>query len=348
MKRIADKLQLNCAIKMPPPVSKTPARNKSGTQTRSATASAGVGSMASIEDYFIPAKPIDEDLFKKAHTDRKLDMMAAALNTLCDSFNDKIDTLKQDVNSKLDAKIDTLESKIDAKLQPLWEKVFDEEDGLNAKTGKLMETVFSPESGLKDKVIQLEKAAVDMNTSFTELAKEVDQLKSHQDILKGYVGKHANHISTLQDKVVEITAKSMEKNISISGIPETTNENCMEVAKTFLRDELRLESIEENELFQIKDSFRIGFSQPSKPRLLILKCNLFLKRKILEAAKEYKDRLEGAKPKFYINSQVPDKMAEQNRLVRHLIWEQRKKEEGLPYEQKARITVQNDMVYICE
>lgn len=323
-------------------------RNKSGQSNTGAKPVSNSGvTMASIDEYFIPVKPIDEELFKKVDTDRKLDMMAAAMNKLCDSFNNKMDGLREEVNKNIDEKLSQWQKKLDEKINPLWETVYEEEYGLKDMVNKLNETTLDETEGLKTKVMVLEKAATDMNQSYDELSKELDQMKFEQEILKGYISKHADHISSINDKIVESTAKSMEKNISITGLAEIQNEDPMELAKKFLIEELRISDIESTELYKIKEAFRIGVQLPDKPRTLIIKCNLFLKRKILEAYKEYKERLgKQTKPKFYVNAQLPDKMVEQNRLVRHIIWEQKKKDEGLPFDQKAKIAVQNNVVII--
>lgn len=334
-----------------PPQKATTSRNKSGQQavtstpnTRSAAANAASmsASTVSIENYMLPPKPIDEEAFKKADTDKKLDLMAAALNKMCESINSKMDTLQKDV----DTKIGVLEKKLDGKIEPLWNEVFSEETGLVTRVNKLDQTVLDDTEGLKNKVQELEKAATDMNQNYVDLSKELESIKYQQDIIKGYTCKQADEISDLQEKAIEAIAKSMEKNITISGLREEQDEIPIEVAKKFLETELRIINLESNELFKIKDAFRVGQKDPAKQRLLVLKSNLFLKRKILEAYKEYKERLGGGKPQFFVNAQMPDKMVEQNRLVRHLIWDQRKKEEDLPLEQKGRITVQNNTVLV--
>lgn len=90
----------------PPQTTKPNLRNRSGQQSAPSTRSTPSASMASIEEYMIPAKSIAEEAFKKVDTDKKLDMMAAAMNKLSDVFNTKL------------TKLDTLEKKIDAKLEP--------------------------------------------------------------------------------------------------------------------------------------------------------------------------------------------------------------------------------------
>lgn len=312
------------------------ARLRNGSETQSQTARAS-GSLTDEMSSVLAVKPIDEEVFKKADTDKKLGMMAEALNKLCvtcESFSAKIE------------KIETLEQKIDGKLEPLWEAVFDEDVGLKKVVTKLQEDFYKEDEGVQAKVQSLEESANFVSKNYDDLLKELDTIKYEQEILRGYATKHEDQISALQDKTVDIVAKSMENNISISGIQETDGENCIETIKVFLEEELRITGLDSGELYKIKQAFRIGSAHPTKPRLMIVKCNAFLRKKILEAAKEYKER-QGRNPlKYHVSLQLPDKLAEQNRFVRHIIWEQKKKDEGLPFDKKAKILVQNNLVYI--
>lgn len=240
----------------------------------------------------------------------------------------------------------TLEKKIDEKLDPLWNTVFEEEVGLQDVVKKLENAFYEEDTGVKSKVLQLEQSADYMSKNYDDLVKELDAIKSEQEIIRGYVTKHEDQIVAVQDKTTDIIAKSMENNISISGIEEQQDENCLDKVKQFLEDELRIENIDTGELYKIKEAFRVGVPSTIKPRVMIVKCNQFLRKKILDAAREYRER-QGRNPlKHHVNTQLPDKLAEQSRFIRHIVWEQKQKDQHLPYDQKAKIQVQNNIVYI--
>lgn len=343
---------------MPDPPKRPKAKSQTPSGPSGGTRSASASSMGSIEDFLIPSKPIDEEAFKKADMERKMDLMAAALNKLGESFNTKMDRIK----TTFDSKLDDLESKIDSKMDPLWEAVFQENEGLKDRVTKLDETVFEEEeglqtkmakveevvlqedTGLKDKVIALEKSAEDINEKYDKLSKEMDDIRYEHDVAKRLLCQHDQSIKINSDKIIDLTAKSMEKNITISGIPESTDEDPKEVATEFLQTTLRIQQFPTGGI--IKEAFRLGQSNPTKPRSLVIKCSMPLRELILKAAAEYRERLGRNKPEHYISTQIPDKMVEQKRLIRHLIWEQKQKDEGLPHDKKARIHVQNNVVFV--
>lgn len=272
------------------PGSRTGLRNRSGNASgTTSSVMKTTASMSSITETNVAVQPIDEEIFKKADTDKKLDMIASAFNKISETFNNKIDNLRTEVDTKLN-NLETLEKKIDKKLDPLWDAVFEEEVGLKDVVRKLETDFYTEDTGIKSKVQELEKAADFTDNNYRELAKQLDVIKFEQEILRGYATKHEDQLFAVQDKVIDMTAKSMENNISISGLEELPEEDPITILKKFLMEELRIADLDTGELYKIKEAFRIGVAQPNKPRNMIVKCNQFLRKKILEAAKEYNER----------------------------------------------------------
>lgn len=328
---------------MPPPAQKPNTSKKNTPKTRSASASSTSG-MATLDNFFQSNKqPIDVEEFKKLGDSQKLDSIAQVMNNFCSSLNNSFETLKNTVETKLSS-LDSLEQKIDSKLDPLWDTVFEEESGLQTKVSNLETTVLKDDEGLKDKVRELEAAAEDSNKQFKDLLEENETIKSELKILKGILHKHDEQISSVADGVVSLNAKTMEKNITINGLQEVKDENVRITVLSMLADHLQMAELGEIDL---KAVFRIGTTvNNSKPRPVILKCSPKLRLAILSADKKWKEDHPGQKPPYSISPQLPEKMAETKREIRHLIWEQKSKEEHLTTDQKAKITVQNNIVYV--
>lgn len=135
-----------------------------------------------------------------------------------------------------------------------WNPVFKEETGLNDTVQKLDDTINLEEVGLQNRVLDLEKVATDMNQNIEDMQHQLEAMKEDQDIISGYLSKHDAQLRALQDKSVELTAKSMENNISISGLEEMANENCLEVME-FITRVLRINNARENPDYKIKEAF---------------------------------------------------------------------------------------------
>lgn len=69
-------------------------RNRSGSQAN--TTPKVVASVST--NYEMSLQPIDEEAFKKADTDKKLDMIASAFNKINDTLNTKMDNIRTDMD----------------------------------------------------------------------------------------------------------------------------------------------------------------------------------------------------------------------------------------------------------
>ena len=81
-------------------------------------------------------------------------------------------------------------------------------------------------------------------------------------------------------------------------------------------------------------------------RPMLVHCQCGLKERIFKNAKNLKDKENDKGNKFYVNKQVPDVYAEQNREVRDIVHDQKDKDSTLPPKEKSRIEVKNKQVYI--
>lgn len=290
--------------------------------TRSASAS-------SNQDKNMPLpKPIDEKEFKKLDTDRKLDKVAVALNKMA---------------SAMDIKMDNLSKQLDNKYDPMWKALFDEHEGAVPRVRELEKVVLEEETGVKDKVSALEQAATESIRIQDQLSAENKQLHRELDIMKGILQKQSDQMIFIKNDITYLAAKSMIKNLTISGLKEENNENPKNVVAQFLHEVLKTPLGEESD---IRVAHRIGQPQEDRHRAMVVKCTLPLKSAIMESYKSYKEALNGQPCLYFVNEQYPDKIAEKRKEIRHFVWEQRRKEDHLPDNQKAKIKIQEDVVYV--
>ena len=90
----------------------------------------------------------------------------------------------------------------------------------------------------------------DQNTTSIQQNKEdVEQLKSKNTMLKGLVNKYSQQLNTLNDKVAMLTARSMNKNITITNLDgDTGKEKCKQTVIMFLKKEVEID-VDESKIY---------------------------------------------------------------------------------------------------
>lgn len=172
-------------------------------------------------------------------------------------------------------------SKFKERIDPIWKAVF-EEDGLKDKVEKL----FEEDLDLKDKVQALETVANSFEERFNEIQKENTQLRRELQIFKGIAQCQQDQITVAKEDIIQLTARSMAKNITISGLKEEKNENCKEIVAQFLHEVLKA-PIDDNCVIRAVHRMGIYNFQSDTPHMMVVKCTNALKVIILESFKEY-------------------------------------------------------------
>ena len=182
-----------------------------------------------------------------------------------------------------------------------------------------------------------------LHTDVTALNNMIGILQNENSILKGVIRRHSTQLKSLNDKVAMLTACSMEKNITISGIEEENKENCKEKVVTFLKQKVEIDA----ETSEILVAHRIGhMNKAKKHRLMLVWCKFHLKERIFKNVKNLKDKKNSEGSYYYINKQLPEKIAKENHEIRKIIKEQKAKDSELPPKDKSKIEVINKIMHI--
>lgn len=229
----------------------------------------------------------------------------------------KLDTIVEAVN-----KLHTRHLQTTARIKDLEFAVFDEQDGILPQLKTLAE--FS--KGQDDKM--------------SIVSAEVIALREELEISKGLIQKQSKQIAALKNRQIDLTARSMADNITITGIKGDTkdkDQNCIPLLLNFFEEEMQIDLDEEEE---IRVAHRIGQFAKGSHRPIVFRCPASLKKRIFENTR----KLAG-KP-FSINQQLPDALVENKREIRQRIKERQKLEEGLEGNQKSTFNVRNAKLYI--
>ena len=178
----------------------------------------------------------------------------------------------------------------------------------------------------------------------TAVSNEVETLKEENIVLKGLVQRQHNQIRFLNDKVTYLTKKLMENNIVISGLEGDNGkkENCLTSVTDFFKNKLKIEVEEEEILVAHRSAVA---AKDSQSRSMIVRCTMPLKERILRNVKNLRDAKNPDGGKYFINKQVPDVLAEQNRQIRDTITKKKLSENGLPFKDKTKIEVKKGEVF---
>lgn len=170
----------------------------------------------------------------------------------------------------------------------------------------------------KDEVQEMRKVQARLN----EQERTIEMLLHH-------VSKQDQRIQELTVKQNDSQARSMRKNLVISGIPEAKRENCTQVVTYFFQQELKLPRA-----VDIKVAHRIG---AGSNRPMVVKLAKFDDKQFIF---QHTQKLKGTE--FYIAEQLPEELAECKKQQQRLKGQNKR----LPSNEQLEINTKRDKIYI--
>ena len=180
--------------------------------------------------------------------------------------------------------IDACEDKFEMP-KPINADVFEKQED-----SEKMGTILSTFNLLCLKVSQIDNAIVHEDTGLhSRLATCQTQsdnnsdLKYENGILKGLVQKQSKQIDSLTNRLTQVTAKSMEKNLIVTGIcEEGKKENCADLALKFFKEQVKIDALDS----EILVAHRKGFpNDDGTDCLMVVRCAIPLKERAPKNAK---------------------------------------------------------------
>lgn len=173
------------------------------------------------------------------------------------------------------------------------------------------------------------------------MSKEYKAVKQDLAVVKGVLQKQSRQIDNMDNKIVDLTARSMSMNLIMSGLLESRSESCKLVAKDFLKAEMDID-LDTNPECKIKVAHRIGVFKTgtTKPRAMVVKVNSTLKQEIMSNLDRLDGRANANGDSFYINVQQPEARVEAKRNARALLRKYQSKYST------AKVEIKADKVYV--
>lgn len=250
---------------------------------------------------------------------------------------------------RLEVKIDqmsTLLSQISDKLSA-GEKKYTEHDRM---CEKFTNALFHDNDGLEPRFQALCHQVDDLTSDLTENKAKVQSMEATMDkmkikhqreveVLRGTIERQQNQIKSLQYKAAGFTARSMDQNLTFTGIKESASENCKGKILKFLDEKLEIKAVPSD----IQSATRMGvFNQlASKPRTVLVKCSAKLKDAIMQNTKKLKGQKE-----FFVSQQLPDLFAAEKRSNSYISKFYKDANDTKPVEEQQKVELIDKSVFI--
>ena len=173
------------------------------------------------------------------------------------------------------------------------------------------------------------------------------KLQDDLSFVKGVVQVQDKQITANKDKIVNLTARSMSNNLLVSGIlGESDKENCKLKILEFFRGKLDL-TMEDKE---VEVAHCIG-KKGSKPRIIVTRCSINLKQKVLKALHLLKDVKNDLGDYYQIRTQLPEPYLSEKIACENRLKEIRKANNLIPEENKdsrVKAYIKNKTLFINE
>lgn len=235
----------------------------------------------------------------------------------------KLDTVFESIN-----KMYAVQQKYHDRLKPLEYAVFHKEDGILPQLSKIAS--FAEDAGTKQ----------------SDLTADNLQLREELEIVKGVVSKQGKQIASLQNRLADQVARSMENHLIISGILNDSRDaddiECIALFVNFAEEQLEIECERE----EISAAYRYGLYDEKRARPMVIKVTEELKRKIFRNTPKLGSKTNANDRPFSVNPMLPDQLTEQRREIRQIIKEKKDSEKSLPKAQKSSFLVRNGRVFI--
>lgn len=205
-----------------------------------------------------------------------------------------------------------------------------------ALINKLQETVDSMNSKLnastafqdktEKRLSSLEKAQAAEKKEVAYINDSVQQYQVKVDILSDIVIKQHREIEELKAQMTDTQARGMKCNLTISGIPQAPNENCIAAVQKFIVEKLQIT----DKLIPIDQAYRFGTGKV-KTMLVVLR-HWSDKAIIFDHVKNLKGlKVEGVQ--CFVSSQLPEALNEKRRKNYSCMAENKKQptKHRLPY-----------------
>lgn len=280
-----------------------------------------VFTMASMEQV-VNGKFLNE-AFENLSTDEKLSLILTELCKMGSSL-----TALQRSSSSLKQQVDTHEAELRSGKDVTSDKITDMDRQVEVNNNDIVD-IYNAHHDIYERAAKVEDS-VTKNTSDI-------------NTLKGLVERQSKQIHINQKKITDLTTRSMDHNFTISGLPETKDENCTMVVTEFLRLQMGITDTQDD----IHVAHRMGVRQHGRSRLMVIAVSSKLKKQIIPNTHKLKGKQNEHGQPFFVNVQIPEAVAAERKAIQYEVKKVKDfNETRRPGESKKQFQVKNKKLYI--
>lgn len=182
-----------------------------------------------------------------------------------------------------------------------------------------------------------------MDTAIEALTKENVNLQDELETVKGLVFKQSKQIASLQHKLSDQIARSMENNLILTGLQgDLPKADPLAQVYRFISEKMEL-NFNPNDVIEAN---RMGLPTRGKHQAILFQCTPQLRKYLLKNTPILAEKFNESGERYYVNQQVPEQIAEIKREIRQVVKETKKLEEHKDPQQKSTILVRSNNLYI--
>lgn len=178
-----------------------------------------------------------------------------------------------------------------------------------------------------------------------QLKENVRELTQRCDLLEQLLIKVSKKNAYLEDRIVDLTSRSMRDNVVISGISESEYERCESKVSDFLSANIEVNCGPND----IERAHRMGAFKGAtgEPRPMVVKLKGHTKDKVMKNTSKLKGKRSATGKSLYISAQEPEAIAEKRKKARFVSKELHAINSSLPEHQRATIRTVKGQTVMC-
>ena len=288
-----------------------PTNSKSKKQVEHITTSTSESTVEDPSHQFVLAEVpvIDMEHFAQANTDDRLVLLMSAINKINTNFHYKFDAWKKQMTDDVQGVFPRLTS-LESTNEEILARVDDVEKEVASNT-EAWKTTAQQQEKFESAMSKIPEEHTQLKSKIEKLETLMSNMCDELSVVKGFVQTQDKALKTTKEKVVDLTARSMSNNITISGIlgDLPKEENCKAKVLDFMRTEMAMEVSDEEVLV----AHRMGKYDVKnvKPRLIVVRCSQQLIDRVFQYTSNLKGKMNAKKDYYFVRKQLPEPLLTQ-------------------------------------
>lgn len=223
---------------------------------------------------------------------------------------------------------------------------------LTLRADTLYSSIHGAASGILVQLSKMQQDFEDLKNSqklmeqnqarFTSMMAENKRLASDLLMAQGLIQKYSQKINALENKVLDLTRRSMEQNLIIHGIEESKDEDCYDAVEAFIFEHFEFK-IDEADVWR---AFRLGVPRNNKARPMFVKFSFYARDRIMDNVSVLKNKKNVHNQTLFVSNQVPEGITESRKALIKRASNIKEVEKEKPLGQRREVKIMGEHVVV--